>query len=65
MSGPEQEETAEQETLRLIEHEIAQLAEADRIRVAAIASTFRNAVRAGGDPARIAFALVGAELAVE
>jgi hypothetical protein len=55
----------EQQTLETIRKELAEMAEDDRIRVMAIAETFRNAIRAGKPHAYMAIGLVGAEVAAE
>lgn len=57
--------TDEEQTLLLIRGQIASLPEDEQIRVKAIAETFRNALKAGGDHALVALALVGAEQQVQ
>lgn len=53
--------TEEQQMLLLIRGTIAGMPEDEQIQVKAIAETFRNAIKAGGAHAMLAFALVGAE----
>lgn len=57
--------TDEEQTLLLIRGQIASLPEDEQIRVKAIAETFRNALKSGGDHALVALALVGAEQQVQ
>lgn len=53
--------TDDEQTVLLIRGTIAGMPEDEQIRVKAIAETFRNALKAGGAHAMLAFALVGAE----
>jgi hypothetical protein len=55
----------DEQTLLVIRGTIASMAEDDQLRVKVIAETLRNVLKAGEGHAAMAFALVGAELAVE
>lgn len=55
----------EQLLLAEIKSQIDALSEDDRIKVRCIVSTLRNVLAAGGNHARMAIALIGAEMAAE
>lgn len=57
--------TDEEQTLLLLRGVVAGMPEDDQIRVKAIAETFRNALKAGGEHAVVALSLVGAEQAAK
>lgn len=69
MTKTEELERAEQaraeETLLEIRRQIADLSEARRLRILSIKISIDNILRAGGDDARMALALVGAEEAAK
>lgn len=57
--------TDEEQTLLLLRGVVAGMPEDDQIRVKAIAETFRNALKVGGEHAVVALSLVGAEQAAK
>ena len=57
--------TGEQIVLAEIRKNLAGLDEDTRIKIEAIAQTLRGIVRLGGDEARFALALIGAEMAAQ
>lgn len=59
------EQAQAEETLLEIRRQIADLSEARRLRILSIKISIDNILRAGGDDARMALALVGAEEAAK